>query len=96
MSMTAILEANVQSDKKQALLDFLANALKETREYPGFISISILTDENSNTVIFYSQWQKPSDYQSYLDWRTQKGDLATIISMLKTEPVIRCFTEEVL
>ena len=94
MSVTVLLEADVKQGKKQELLDFLTTALPDTRKFAGFINISIHSELQSNKVIFYSQWQQVSNYQNYLAWRTEKGDLNVLSQMLNSPPNIRYFEIE--
>lgn len=94
MSVTVLLEADVKQGKKQDLLNFLTAALPDTRQFAGFIDISIQSELQSNKVIFYSQWQQVSNYQNYLAWRTEKGDLNILSQMLNSPPNIRYFETE--
>jgi quinol monooxygenase YgiN len=96
MSATVILEADVKEDKKDELLKLLSQYLPETRQYKGFISISIHTELKANHVLFYQKWESIEDYEAYLRWRTETGVMNTLGATLVSPPLIRYFyTEDV-
>lgn len=94
MTFTVIIEVDVIPEKKETLVENLSDFLPETREYPGFISISIHSECNSSQVVFYEQWQALSDYESYLKLQTDTGAMAILSESFRSPPSIRYFTTE--
>lgn len=91
MSVTVILEADVKAERKSDLLALLAQYLPETRQYKGFMGISIHSEQATNQVVFYEEWQSVEDYHAYLDWRTKTGVMAELGATFNAAPVIRYF-----
>jgi quinol monooxygenase YgiN len=94
MSITVILEADVKPEGKSKLLELLAKYLPETKKYAGFISISIHSEQDTNQVVFYEEWQSISDYHAYLDWRTETGVMSELAATFNSPPIIRYFNTE--
>ena len=86
--ITVILELEVQENKLQQLESMLREYLKETRKYKGFIHISILHDNATNNVVFYSQWQTLKSYEEYFNWRVQTGVMDELKKVIVNEPTI--------
>lgn len=95
MSITVLLEADVKAGQKQHLLDLLTKHLPETRQYSGFISISIHSEVDKNKVIFFSKWNTLADFQSYLEWRAETGVMDRLVALLSSAPLIRYFNTEI-
>ena len=93
MSVTVILEAKVKQGCKTSLLQLLTKYLPDTHKFSGFIDISIYSEADTELVIFISKWQSFEVYQQYLQWRTDTGDLATLVELLVEPPVIRQLTK---
>ena len=94
MSITVILEADVKPEGKSKLLELLAQYLPETKKYAGFISISIHSEQDTNQVVFYEEWQSINDYHAYLDWRTETGVMNELAATFNSPPQIRYFNTE--
>ena len=94
MSVTVILEADVKEGQKGELLKLLSQYLPKTREYKGFIDISIHIEQNKNHVLFYQKWESIDYYESYLQWRTETGVMEILGTTLDSPPVIRYFNSE--
>jgi quinol monooxygenase YgiN len=94
MTITVILEVDVKPESKPHLLALLARFLPETRQYNGFISISIHSEQDSSQVVFYEKWQTIEHYQAYLDWRTETGVMNELATTFNSPPSIRFFNTE--
>jgi len=92
MSAIVTLDADVKEGKKDELLTLLSQYLPETRNYKGFISISIHTEKNKSHVLFYEKWESVKDYESYLQWRTEIGVMKTLGATFSSPPLIRYFS----
>ncbi len=94
MNAIVILEADIKEGQKDELLKLLFNYLPETKTYQGFIDISIHIEENKNHVLFYEEWESFTDYESYLQWRTETGVMNKLGATFSLPPLIRYFTTE--
>ncbi len=94
MNAIVILEADIKEGQKDELLKLLFNYLPETRKYQGFIDISIHVEENKNHVLFYEEWESFTDYESYLQWRTETGVMNKLGATFSSPPLIRYFNTE--
>ena len=94
MSVIIILEAETKPGKRSTLMSLLQKYLPQTRQYKGFIDISIHTQLETNLVLFYEQWETIKDYESYLQWRTETGVMEELGKSLLHPPTIRYFSTE--
>lgn len=94
MSTIVILEADVKPESKSKLLTRLMQLLPETKQYKGFINISIHSEEDTNQVVFYEEWQTVDDYHAYLKWRTETGVMKELGDTFNSPPSIRYFNTE--
>lgn len=94
MSVTVVLEADVKEGEKKTLLKLLSQYLPDTRQYPGFIDISIHFEQDKNHVLFYEKWLSVEDYESYLKWRTDTGVMEVLGATFSSPPSIRYFGTE--
>ncbi|MCK5830129.1 MAG: antibiotic biosynthesis monooxygenase [Methylococcales bacterium] len=94
MSAIVILEADIKEGQKEELLKLLSIYLPETRQYKGFINISIHIEHEMNHVLFYEKWQSFEDYESYLQWRTETGVMQILGATFSSPPLIRYFNTE--
>ncbi len=53
MSVSVMPHVELLPGKQQGLLDMQQGYLPDTRQYAGFINISILSEIEENTVVFY-------------------------------------------
>lgn len=95
MNAIIVLEADIKDGKMGELLNLLSKYLPETREYKGFIDISIHVEQNKNHVLFYEVWESFADYESYLKWRTETGVMDILGATFSSPPSIRYFNDEV-
>ena len=93
MAVTILLEAYAKDGSVDELIDILNNKIfPDTRTYDGFIDIYIIQDQdNPNTIFLVEEWESKSNYDSYLQWRTERGDIDTLVSFLTGPPTIRYF-----
>jgi len=94
MSVIVTLEADIKAGQKEKLLGMLRDYLPETKVYAGFISISIHTQQNSNHILFFEEWEKVENYESYLGWRTQSGVMDTLGATFVEVPKITYYNTE--
>ena len=92
MSVFVLLEGQVQPDKIEDMKASLVKILPDTRSYNGCQRIDVLfnTDDPGNLVMV-EQWESRGHYEKYLQWRTETGVMAKMVSMLVGPPNRRHF-----
>ena len=66
----------------------------ETQRRVGFRKIQLLrnsTEENS--IILLEEWDTVEDFQSYIKFRTESGDLSNLMQMADTSPQINIWNK---
>lgn len=85
--LVMIADLSVRPDRLDAFLDYTAANLAISRGYPGNIAFDILVDEaEPGRVVFYEVWDAPESQRAYMAWRTEAGDLATLLGFLAGAP----------
>jgi quinol monooxygenase YgiN len=55
----------------------------DTRRFAGFRSIRVVRHKDEpNRLIVIESWDREADYQAYLDWRTESGEMAAALPAL--------------
>ena len=94
MSVIVTLEAELEEGCKEDLVLMLREFLPETRLYKGFIDISINFQRESNSVLFFEEWESVEVYEAYLAWRGETGVMDRLGSVFTSAPIIRYFDSE--
>jgi quinol monooxygenase YgiN len=94
MSVIVTLEAEVKEGCREDLVNLLRELLPETRQYRGFIDISINFKRESNQVLFFEEWESVKNYEAYLAWRGEMGVMDRLGSLFASAPVISYFDRE--
>ena len=93
MSVDVILDLQVNPENREELLSVLASTFPDTRAYKGFINIALTSNEDdSHNIVVLEQWQQRCDHESYMAWRTERGDLDKLAKLLSSPPIIRYLT----
>jgi quinol monooxygenase YgiN len=70
--------------------DFLAYTLPNlavSRAAPGNRRFDMLLDDaRPDRVLFYEEWDSAAAQRAYMAWRTEQGDLTTLLSLLAGPP----------
>jgi quinol monooxygenase YgiN len=92
MSILVILECTADPAHTKDLTDFLRNELVHTRGFDGCNSITIHTNqEDPNNFMFVENWDSKEQSEKYLEWRTERGDIAKLVGWMSGPPSIRHF-----
>ena len=66
--------------------------LPDTRQKEGFEEIVAHVDQdNADRIMLYERWRDRAAHESYLAWRTERGDLEALTAMLAEPPVVRWY-----
>ncbi|MCB1044441.1 MAG: antibiotic biosynthesis monooxygenase [Acidobacteria bacterium] len=92
MSVVVRVEAQAKPDTRDVLIDALRDILPETRAYEGCDFVDVLCDlDNPDTVVLAERWTSREHYQTYINWRAERGDLDKLIALLSGPPSFRFF-----
>ena len=92
MSVLVLLELNAKPENVSDLTNYLRDGLHHTRGFDGCNGISIHSNqEDPNNMVFVQDWDSREQYEKYLAWRTERGDLEKLMGWLSGEPSIRYY-----
>ncbi len=94
MSVTVVVDLPAQPDKAQEIQSFISGIVPGTRTFDGFADITMhRAQDDPNQILLVERWASRAHHEKYLAWRTDRGDLATIVGMLDGPPAIRYFDD---
>ncbi len=92
MSVLVLFELNAKPDSADDLKNFLRDELHHTRGFDGCNGISIHSNqEDPNNMVFVEDWDSREQYDKYLAWRGERGDMEKLMGWLAGEASIRSF-----
>jgi quinol monooxygenase YgiN len=80
----------MQEGKGKDLVEFFLSpkGLGVTRAYKGCIQFDVLTEVNDlDAVRIYEKWESKEDWEAYVQFRGQSGEMDFLKTMLASEPV---------
>jgi len=83
MDNMVIAEFSAAPGKLDAPVDFLREALPDTRKFDGCNSLEVHVDRDSCTVVLIEDWGSLAAYDRYLAWRMETGMVEAIGGLLK-------------
>lgn len=69
--------------KLDALVDFLRDALPDTRAFDGCNSLAVHVDRDASAILLIEDWRSHEDYDRYLAWRIETGMVEAIGGLLE-------------
>lgn len=76
--------------KPEAVGPFCANLpamFADTAKRKGFRDIKVVRNkENPNKVLFIENWDTEQDYNDYIAWRTERGDMEAMGGVIAAPP----------
>jgi quinol monooxygenase YgiN len=64
------------------LLERFAEALPDTRAFPGCRSVDVFrNDEDPNKIILIEEWDSRTDHEKYMAWRNRDGTMDALAGM---------------
>jgi quinol monooxygenase YgiN len=92
MSIAVFVELRVMEDRLPEIQPLFSALLRDTRSREGNEGVRVQTDLDSpDTIVLVQQWRTREHYESYQKWRTERGDLTSLVEMLKEPPRRRFF-----
>ena len=92
MSVTVFLELNLKSENVNDLTSFMRDELHYTRGFDGCNSIGVQTNQDDpSNMVLVENWDAKEQFEKYLGWRTERGDVEKMGAWLTGPPSIRYF-----
>ena len=90
MSVDVILDLQVELENREELLSVFAAILPDTRAYQGCQSVVVTSNEDDlNNIVLLEKWDSRSDHESYMGWRTERGDIDKLVAQLSAPPAVK-------
>ncbi len=90
MAITEVLDLKFKPESVEPFKEWAKQELVHTRAWEGCEGLTVhsVQDDPTNLVII-GHWTSKESYEGYIAWRTEKGDMAKLGSMLSAEPVLK-------
>ena len=92
MSVLVLLEVSLKPENVNDFTNFMKNELHHTRGFDGCNGLTVHKNQDDPTnLVIVEDWDSRQQYEKYLAWRTEKGDLEKLVAWLTGEPSIRYY-----
>ena len=89
MSVDIILNLQVSAENREELLSVFTAILPDTRAYKGCQSVVVTSNEDDlHNIVLLEKWDSRAEYEGYLAWRTERGDMEKLAALLSEPPSI--------
>ncbi len=76
--VTVVLRSKIKPETWDEYVPFIHEMLKVTATKPGFRSLRAVSNkDNPYELLFIEEWDSEEDYQAYLKFRIDNGDMET-------------------
>jgi quinol monooxygenase YgiN len=87
MSITAIFEIRLNPSTLSEAADVIANAVRDTRAFPGCRSVEVLqATDDAQRIIVLERWESAEHDAAYRQWRAGEGAIAKLPGLLAAPP----------
>ncbi|MEM9047065.1 MAG: hypothetical protein AAGC81_20495 [Pseudomonadota bacterium] len=87
MSIVINLHLKAKEDQYQALHQTLIAILPDTAARDGAALISCCANPEDNSFLIHEVWDRKESQEAYMGWRQERGDIDTLMGMLREPPV---------
>jgi quinol monooxygenase YgiN len=92
MSVLILLEVNTKPGQANELTNWLRDELHHTRGSDGCNGLTVHTNQDDpNNVLIVESWDSRAQYEKYLSWRAERGDIEKMGAWVAGPPSIRYF-----
>ncbi|MEM7270697.1 MAG: antibiotic biosynthesis monooxygenase [Pseudomonadota bacterium] len=88
MSVTVMLTLRAKDDSYDQLKQTMSAILPDTAKRDGAEFIGCSADDAAKTCVLYEVWDKIESQQSYMAWRTERGEIDALVGMLREPPQV--------
>ena len=94
MSQIVTFEITAKKGMEKELLAFFKDTLHETSDFEGCMRVELHTEEQSEGTIFmFEEWKTKQNYENYLAWRGERGDMDKLMQFVDGPPTVRFFNQ---
>ncbi|WP_158807854.1 putative quinol monooxygenase [Beijerinckia sp. L45] len=87
--VTIIVELNVKPEIAETFFSGVQALLEVTATHKGFRNIiAVRHKEDSNRMIFVESWDSEEDFNTYTNWRIERGDMSIIMDAVTVPPKV--------
>jgi quinol monooxygenase YgiN len=92
MTCIVIFEANAKKGTGMQLVEAFRTILPDTRNKNGCQGVEVTANlDDADNLVLVERWATREDYETYLAWRQQRGDIDKLTGLLAGPPSIRYF-----
>tara|TARA_B100001013_G_scaffold283684_1_gene183582 strand:+ start:726 stop:1019 length:294 start_codon:yes stop_codon:yes gene_type:complete len=92
MSVLVLLEVSLKPENVNDFTNFMKNELHHTRGFDGCNGLTVhKNQDDSNNMVIVEDWDSRQQYEKYLAWRTERGDMEKLAAFLAGEPSLRYY-----
>jgi quinol monooxygenase YgiN len=92
MSVVVMLTLKAAEGRYDQLAETIQAILPDTVARPGAMLIRAAGNPATGTVTLYEEWDRIESQQAYMAWRADRGDIATLASLLREPPQVAQLT----
>jgi quinol monooxygenase YgiN len=92
VSVTVLVELTTSPDRLGEVTDSVSAMVPGALAFDGCEGVTIYQNKDESTIILIEPWASRAHHETYLAWRTERGDLAALGPMLTAPPSIRYLT----
>ncbi|SHJ56603.1 MULTISPECIES: putative quinol monooxygenase [Cycloclasticus] len=93
MSINVILDLQVSTENREKLLNTFEAILPDTRAFKGCQEIVVTSnDDDPLNIVVLEKWDSREDHKSYMAWRSERGDLEKLGTLLTAPPTTKYLT----
>jgi quinol monooxygenase YgiN len=90
MTCTVLLGIKVKKEHADGMAEGFKGLFPDTRSYDGNIDLYVSRDQDDpQSFVIVETWETRQKYEAYLAWRTERGDMDNLATLLDGEPSIR-------
>ena len=94
-SLLVTWELSIQENKVEEFLAIVHDGLEVSRDFPGNRGFDIYVEKgNPAKAFFVEQWESIEHFQSYFQWRFERGNFELLEPYFSAPPVMRHYSKE--
>ena len=92
MTCTVILEVKVKKEHADGMAEGFKDLFPDTRSFDGCIELyATRNQDDPQNFVIVETWETRQKYETYFAWRTERGDIDNLSTMLEGELSLRYF-----
>lgn len=89
MSVVVMLTLKAAEGRYEELAETMKRAiLPDTAKRDGAQLIRAAGDPATGTIVLYEEWDRIESQEAYMAWRTDRGDIGKLVTMLREPPKV--------